>query len=247
MTNATHPKSFIHSASFIHATSFIHESSIIDERVQVGEGSKIWHFCHILPDSTIGAHCIIAQNCAIGPSVHIGNGCKIQNNVSIYKGVRLEDGVFVGPSAVFTNVINPRAFIERKDEFRPTLLRRGCSIGANATILCGVEIGAYAMVGAGSVVLRDVAPFALVVGNPARLIGYVDKAGVRLAFDERGRAKSSYDNSEYILENGIVRVLEPTQAESKTPEPQSARETASARESTLPNPTSPEPTTKGAK
>lgn len=159
---------------------FVHPSSCIDESVSIGEGVKIWHFSHILKNSKIGKNCIIGQNVSIGPDVVIGNSCKIQNNVSIYKGVTLEDEVFCAPSCVFTNVYNPRAFIERKNEFLPTLVRRGATIGANATIVCGVTIGSYALIGAGAVVKMDVPDYALVVGVPARQIGWACKCGVTL-------------------------------------------------------------------
>lgn len=158
----------------------VHETAVVDDGVEIGAGTRVWHFSHILPQCVIGSGCNIGQNVMIGPGVNVGDRCKIQNNVSIYKGVTLEDGVFCGPSMVFTNVMNPRAEIERKDEFRPTLVRRGASIGANATIVCGNQIGQYAFVGAGSVVTRDVADFALIVGNPAKLIGFVCRCGERL-------------------------------------------------------------------
>ena len=161
-------------------TPFVHESSWIDEGVTIGARTRIWHFCHVLPSARIGADCNIGQNVMIGPDVRVGDRCKIQNNVSIYPGVELADGVFCGPSAVFTNVLNPRAEVERKDEFRPTPVGRGATTGANATIVCGHAIGAYAMVGAGAVVTGDVAPHALVVGVPARRIGWVSHAGERL-------------------------------------------------------------------
>jgi UDP-2-acetamido-3-amino-2,3-dideoxy-glucuronate N-acetyltransferase len=186
---------------------FIHESSYIDENVKIGEGTKIWHFCHVLSDTKIGKNCSFGQNCVIGPKVNIGDGVKVQNNVSIYEGVEIEDDVFLGPSCVFTNVINPRAFIQRKDEFKKTLLKKGCSIGANATIVCGVSIGRYALIGAGAVVVKDVPDFALVVGVPARQIGWVDKAGNRLEFDENGIAIDSYDGTKYKLEDGKVREM----------------------------------------
>jgi UDP-2-acetamido-3-amino-2,3-dideoxy-glucuronate N-acetyltransferase len=157
---------------------FIHESSYIDENVEVGEGTKIWHFSHILKNSKIGKNCVIGQNVVVGSDVIIGNGCKIQNNVSVYKGVILEDEVFCGPSCVFTNVYNPRAFIERKDEFRATLVRQGASIGANATVVCGVTIGKYAFIGAGAVVKKDIPDYAMVVGVPAKQIGWICKCGV---------------------------------------------------------------------
>lgn len=162
---------------------FRHPSAIVDDGAIVGAGTRIWHFCHIMPGASIGRNCILGQNVFVDNKVSIGNGVKIQNNVSVYNGVLVEDDVFLGPSMVFTNVINPRSFIERKTEFRQTVVRRGATIGANATIVCGVEIGTYAMVGAGSVVTRDVLPFSLVVGNPARERGWVSKAGHRLQFD----------------------------------------------------------------
>lgn len=158
----------------------VHPTSVIDDGVTIGEGTRIWHFCHVLKGSRIGDRCNVGQNVVIGPEVSIGNGCKIQNNVSVYKGVTLEDYVFCGPSMVFTNVYNPRAGILRMDELRRTLVRTGASIGANATIVCGVTIGRYALVGAGSVVIRDVPDYALVVGNPARRIGWVCECGVKL-------------------------------------------------------------------
>lgn len=160
---------------------FVHESSYVDEPSTIGEGSKIWHFSHILKNVSVGKKCNIGQNVVIGPNVKVGDNCKIQNNVSVYEGVELEDSVFCGPSMVFTNVINPRAFIERKSEYRSTRVRRGASIGANATIVCGVTLGEYCFVGAGAVVSRDVPAYALVVGNPARQRGWVCRCAVRLA------------------------------------------------------------------
>jgi UDP-2-acetamido-3-amino-2,3-dideoxy-glucuronate N-acetyltransferase len=156
---------------------FAHESCYIDEGVEIGEGTKIWHFSHIMTGVKIGQKCSFGQNCVVGPNVTIGNGVKAQNNISIYEGVEIEDDVFLGPSMVFTNVINPRAFIVRRDEFKKTLLKKGCTIGANVTIVCGVTIGEYAMIGAGSVVTKDVPPYALVYGNPARQHGVVDQSG----------------------------------------------------------------------
>ena len=156
---------------------FKHESSYVDEGAEIGDGTKIWHFCHIMGGAKIGKNCSLGQNVNVGGRAVIGDGVKIQNNVSVYDDVVVEDDVFLGPSMVFTNVINPRAFIQRKDEYKRTLLRKGCSIGANVTIVCGVTIGEYAMVGAGSVVTRDVPPYALVYGNPARVHGKVDEAG----------------------------------------------------------------------
>ena len=162
-------------------TAFIHESAYIDEGCKIGSGTKIWHFVHILTDTVIGKNCSLGQNVMAGPGVTIGDGCKIQNNVSIYKGVTLEQNVFCGPSCVFTNVLTPRANINRKDEFSKTLVKRGCTIGANATIVCGNILGQYAMISAGAVVTSDVPDFALMVGVPARQVGWVSRAGNRLS------------------------------------------------------------------
>jgi UDP-2-acetamido-3-amino-2,3-dideoxy-glucuronate N-acetyltransferase len=159
---------------------FVHESSYVDEGAEIGAGTKIWHFCHIMSGAKIGRKCSIGQNVNIGSRALIGNGVKIQNNVSVYDDVIIEDDVFCGPSCVFTNVINPRAFIERKHEYRKTVVKKGASIGANATIVCGVTIGEYALVGAGSVVTRDVPAHALVYGNPARVRGRVGEDGSSL-------------------------------------------------------------------
>jgi UDP-2-acetamido-3-amino-2,3-dideoxy-glucuronate N-acetyltransferase len=159
---------------------FAHETAIIDPEVSVGRGTRIWHFCHVLKGSVIGENCVIGQNVMIGPNVRIGNGCKIQNNVSVYEGVTLEDSVFCGPSCVFTNVSSPRAFIDRRAEIRPTHVGMGASLGANVTIVCGTTVGRYAFVAAGAVVTRDVRPFALMMGSPARFRGWVGRSGVRL-------------------------------------------------------------------
>ena len=161
----------------------IHESAYVDDRVEIGQGTRIWHFSHVLSGSRIGRNCTFGQNVMVGPDVTIGNDCKFQNNVSVYPGVTIEDGVFCGPSCVFTNVINPRAEIERKNEFLPTLVKRGATIGANATIICGHTLGEYCFIAAGAVVTKDVAPYALVAGSPARRIGWMSRAGVRLGPD----------------------------------------------------------------
>jgi UDP-2-acetamido-3-amino-2,3-dideoxy-glucuronate N-acetyltransferase len=163
--------------------TLIHISSYVDDGAVIGRGTKIWHFCHVLAGTVIGESCSIGQNVMIGPRVKVGNGCKIQNNVSLYDGVELSDDVFCGPSCVFTNVNNPRANVSRKDEFRTTPIGRGASIGANATIVCGHSLGEYCFVGAGSVVTKDVPAFALMVGNPARRMGWVSRAGERLGED----------------------------------------------------------------
>ena len=186
---------------------FVHESSYIDEGVKIGENTKIWHFSHILSNTTIGSNCSFGQNCVVGPNVKIGDGVKVQNNISIYDGVEIEDDVFLGPSMVFTNVINPRAFIQRKDEFKKTLLKKGCSIGANATIVCGVTIGEYALIGSGAVVNKDVKPYALMVGVPARQIGWVSKAGNTLRFDENNEAVDDFDGSRYAIIDGELKEI----------------------------------------
>ena len=194
---------------------FVHKSSYVDDNVEIGSGTKIWHFCHILTNARIGENCIIGQNVCIERDVIVGNRCKIQNNVSIYTGVTLEDEVFCGPSCVFTNVYNPRAFIERKAEFRPTLVKRGATIGANATIVCGVIIGRYSLVGAGAVVKSDVSDYGIVAGIPARQVGWVCKCGTTLiqARGARGQAMGNaicgYCGNEYhIDENGLIPVSE---------------------------------------
>lgn len=162
-------------------SSFVHESAYVDDGAIVGEGTKVWHFCHVMPGAVIGERCSLGQNVVVMPGTRIGNNVKIQNNVSIYEGVELEDDVFCGPSMVFTNVINPRSHVSRKSEYQKTIVRRGASIGANATVVCGVELGAYAFVGAGAVVAANVPPYALMVGVPARLVGWVCQCGVKLS------------------------------------------------------------------
>lgn len=180
---------------------FVHATAIVDAHVTIGAATKIWCYSHILGGSTLGERCVLGQNVVVGPNVRIGNGCKLQNNVSVFEGVTLEDDVFCGPSMVFTNVINPRAFIERKSEFRPTLVRRGATIGANATVLCGHTIGEYAMIGAGAVVTKDVPAYALVTGSPARFAGWVSRAGERLDADLVCRRTKEH----YILADGALR------------------------------------------
>ena len=190
------------------ASYFAHESCYVDNNVSIGDDTKIWHFSHVLSGSNIGANCSFGQNCVVGPKVNIGNGVKVQNNISIYEGVEVEDDVFLGPSMVFTNVTNPRAFIIRREEFKKTLLKKGCSIGANATIVCGVTIGEYALIGSGTVVNKDIKPYALMVGVPARQIGWVSKAGNTLKFDENNIAIDSFDNSKYKIENDNLILIE---------------------------------------
>ena len=183
---------------------FKHESSYVDEGCSIGKGTKIWHFSHIMPNCRIGEDCNIGQNVVISPNVQLGRNVKIQNNVSVYTGVICEDDVFLGPSMVFTNVINPRSHISRKDEYKQTIIRRGASVGANATIVCGNEIGEFALIGAGSVVTKNVKPYALMIGNPARQTGWVSEAGMKLSFDEKGEAICSESGEKYILENNRV-------------------------------------------
>ena len=184
---------------------FAHESAIIDEGCTIGCGTKIWHFSHIMSGCTIGRDCNIGQNVVVSPQVVLGNNVKVQNNVSIYTGVQCEDDVFLGPSMVFTNVINPRSAIARKDQYRPTIVQRGASIGANATIVCGHTIGRYALIGAGAVVTKDVKPYALVVGNPARQTGWVSEYGYKLKFDSNNIAICPESGQRYKLEGGEVR------------------------------------------
>ncbi|MBF7066145.1 acyltransferase [Aliarcobacter butzleri] len=190
------------------ASFFAHESCYVDENVTIGENTKIWHFSHILSGSNIGNNCSFGQNCVVGPKVNIGNGVKVQNNISIYEGVEVEDDVFLGPSMVFTNVTNPRAFIVRREEFKKTVLKKGCSIGANATVVCGVTIGEFALIGSGAVVNKDVKPYALMVGVPAKQIGWVSKAGNTLKFDENDEAVDTFDNSKYKIQNNNLILIE---------------------------------------
>lgn len=185
----------------------IHPTAVIDPGCTIGGGTRIWHFSHVMQGATVGERCNIGQNVVISPGVIIGNGVKIQNNVSVYTGVTIADDAFLGPSCVFTNVINPRSFIERKDEFRPTKVGRGASIGANATIVCGNDIGEYSMIGAGAVVTKDVPPYSLWVGNPARQVGWVSRAGHRLDFID-GRAVCPETGEAYKLVDDRVMMAE---------------------------------------
>lgn len=184
---------------------FAHETAVVDDGCTIGEGTKIWHFSHIMPNCVIGERCNIGQNVVISPDVVLGNNVKVQNNVSIYTGVICEDDVFLGPSMVFTNVMNPRSAVNRRDQYSKTVVRKGASIGANATIVCGNDIGEYAFIGAGSVVTKEVPAYALVVGNPARQIGWMSAFGHRLNFDEKGVAVCPESNENYQLENNRVR------------------------------------------
>jgi UDP-2-acetamido-3-amino-2,3-dideoxy-glucuronate N-acetyltransferase len=183
---------------------FTHETAVIDQGSEIGENTKIWHFTHVMPKSIIGKNCNIGQNVFIDNNVKIGNGVKIQNNVSVYNSVIVEDDCFLGPSMVFTNVINPRAHIERKHEYKTTLLKQGATIGANATIVCGITLGKYCLVGAGAVVIRDVPDFALIVGNPSKQIGWVSEAGIKLDFKNNNIAFCSETGQEYKIENDKV-------------------------------------------
>lgn len=183
------------------ADFYVHPTAIIDPGAAIGTGTRIWHFTHVMPTAIIGKNCIIGQNVYVDNNAIIGNGVKIQNNVSVYNGVELEDGVFVGPSAVFTNVINPRSFIERKNEFKKILVKKGATIGANATIVCGIHIGEFALIGAGAVVTKNVQPYALMVGNPAKQKGWVSEQGFTLQFDQNGEATCPGDKARYKLEN----------------------------------------------
>ncbi|WP_148868367.1 acyltransferase [Tenacibaculum adriaticum] len=188
-------------------TFFAHETAVIDVGCKIGAGTKIWHFSHIMPNCIIGDHCNLGQNVVVSPEVVLGNNVKVQNNVSIYTGVICEDDVFLGPSMVFTNVINPRSAINRKNEFKQTIVRKGASIGANATIVCGNNIGQYAFIGAGTVVTKEILPYALVVGNPAKQIGWVSEYGCRLNFDEDGFAVCDESNEKYKLDNDLLKKI----------------------------------------
>ena len=181
---------------------YAHPTAVIDDGAMIGDGTKVWHFCHVMSGATLGQRCILGQNVFVASGVEVGDGCKIQNNVSLYTGVILENDVFCGPSMVFTNVMNPRAHIERKDEYAQTRVGRGASIGANATIVCGHDIGEYAFIGAGSVVTRAIPPYALVFGAPAKVHGWMSAAGERLQFDDQGQATCPHSGKSYRLING---------------------------------------------
>ena len=184
---------------------FAHETAVIDEGCEIGDGVKIWHFSHIMSGCKIGEGCSLGQNVVVSPEVVLGRNVKVQNNVSIYTGVVCEDDVFLGPSMVFTNVINPRSAVIRRDQYQRTNVGRGASIGANATIVCGNDIGEFAFIGAGAVVTKDVPPYALVVGNPSKQVGWISEYGHRLTFDENGEAVCPESGDAYVLENGSVR------------------------------------------
>jgi UDP-2-acetamido-3-amino-2,3-dideoxy-glucuronate N-acetyltransferase len=187
---------------------FVHDTSIIDEPCLIGEGTKIWHFSHIMKNSVIGKNCNIGQNVVISPEVELGNNVKVQNNVSIYTGVTCGDDVFLGPSMVFTNVVNPRSAINRKNEYLKTHVGNGATIGANSTIVCGHNIGEFAFIGAGAVVTKDVPPYALVVGNPAKQIGWMSEYGSQLYFDENGYAICRESNEKYKIEcNKVIKII----------------------------------------
>lgn len=186
---------------------FAHETAVIDEGCTIGKGSKIWHFSHIMPNCKLGENCNVGQNVVISPEVVLGNNVKVQNNISIYTGVTCEDDVFLGPSMVFTNIMNPRSAIIRRDQYVTTVVKKGASIGANATIVCGHNIGEYSFIGAGAVVTKEVLPFALVVGNPAKHIGWMSEYGHRLSFDSENIAICPESQEKYKLENGRVSKL----------------------------------------
>lgn len=186
---------------------FAHPTAVIDENCIIGDGTKIWHFSHIMSGCVIGEQCNIGQNVVISPKVELGRNVKIQNNVSVYTGVICEDDVFLGPSMVFTNVVNPRSHVNRKNEYASTLVRKGASIGANATVVCGNEIGEYALVGAGAVITKNVKPYALVVGNPARQTGWVSRNGHKLTFNDEGVAVCPETGEKYKLKEGLVKLI----------------------------------------
>lgn len=184
--------------------TMIHETAIIDSGCKIGAGSRIWHFCHLISGCIVGENCSLGQNVMVASGVVLGNGVKVQNNVSLYEGVICEDDVFIGPSAVFTNVINPRSSVNRKNQYKKTIIRKGVTIGANATILCGIEIGQYAFIGAGAVLTRNVMPYALVVGNPAHQVGWMSEYGHKLRFKPDGLAECPESGEMYLFSKGEV-------------------------------------------
>lgn len=188
----------------MHINYFAHETAVIDPDCEIGDGTKIWHFSHLMTGCKIGKACNIGQNVVVSPEVILGNNVKVQNNVSIYTGVICEDDVFLGPSMVFTNVINPRSAVNRKSQYAKTLVKYGVSIGANATIVCGITLGEFCFIGAGAVVIRDVKPYALVVGNPSKQVGWMSEFGHKLIFDEHGEATCPEGKQIYRLKNGLV-------------------------------------------
>ncbi len=183
---------------------FIHETAVVDNGARIGNGTKVWHFSHLMPNCVIGENCSLGQNVYVASHVALGNNVKVQNNVSIYEGVVCEDDVFLGPSMVFTNVVNPRSAVVRKNEFKKTLVKKGATIGANATILCGIEIGEFAFIGAGAVVTKNINAYALVTGNPAKQTGWMSEAGHKLEFNSAGIALCVDSDQQYKLENGVV-------------------------------------------
>jgi UDP-2-acetamido-3-amino-2,3-dideoxy-glucuronate N-acetyltransferase len=187
---------------------FAHETAVIDEGCQIGKGTRIWHFCHVMPGSVIGENCNLGQNVLVSSNVVLGNNVKVQNNVSIYTGVICEDDVFLGPSMVFTNIVNPRSAVIRSEQYVKTFVGRGTSIGANATIICGNKLGAFSFIGAGAVVTKDVPPYALVIGNPGRQAGWMSEYGHKLEFNELGRAVCPESGEEYELIQGSVNKLD---------------------------------------
>jgi UDP-2-acetamido-3-amino-2,3-dideoxy-glucuronate N-acetyltransferase len=189
------------------AAYYIHPSAIVDAGSEISDDVKIWHFCHVMPGCKIGEGCTIGQNVVVSPKVILGKNVRVQNNVSIYEGVICEDDVFLGPSMVFTNVINPRSAVSRKNEYRATLVKKGASIGANATIICGNEIGEYAFIGAGAVVTKPVLPYSLVIGNPAKHVGWMSEYGHRLRFDKNNKASCEESGENYILQNNQVKKI----------------------------------------
>jgi UDP-2-acetamido-3-amino-2,3-dideoxy-glucuronate N-acetyltransferase len=187
---------------------FCHPTAVIDEDCSIGEGTKIWHFSHLLKGAVIGKNCVLGQNVMLGSKVVLGDNVHVQNNVSVYEGVTCEEDVFIGPSVVFTNVINPRSAISRKNEFRPTLIRKGATIGANATIICGIEIGSYAFIGAGAIITKTVLPYALVIGNPGRQTGWMSEQGYKLQFNDQQEAICPQSGQKYLLSNHtVLRIL----------------------------------------